>query len=789
MSQLELGRTQELWGAMTLEDFFTAAEMKDGLAALSRVEELLSVMEACVDSEGAGSSEAARQWAAVGSVLAATEKSECLDHFVQLKGLSFLNQWLRETQKWSNDGDGGSAEGLVNVLLGVLDRLPVDREKSAVSGIGSTVSQLCGHRSHDIRERARSLTNKWNHEEGTDSKPQSGLENGASCGEVGSLHPVNPSDTGENGENGDNCSEGSSGDLIQDARPPSDQNSRSHDAKVDPLAPSPAVHQESTDPAAGLSPGGGDADNGVDDSSGEDPSDGSKDPEVSMEEVNDSRNNVGDEGTTGDLKQAEEKARLNEGLGSMASSASLKPAADADINGMERRSDVGLGVSEGDGAVEEEDDDPPVSKDPLCSSSRGPDLGEEAEEAGTGPSEGNDPLFGKDLSHDHLPRNSSRASDDAADCTDAGEPEPEPPRSGRVPESRGDASKSDCGFDLNEDISLEEDAEPTIAFNTPGFPEVLCRKGSSPSSPPRAAADGGGAVSGSASKPSFMDIDLNVVDDDGGVAVGKLSGRGDSSMEVSSGRAERFSVDLNCIGNEDASPRQSPLRSPDHHQPSLRLFPASSSSSRLPSPRDFDLNDDPSALTASGSSILGISPRGTSSLRSYPDGDSDFLIMSSRAQDERRELFAENSQGFLGGILGVDLAAGSRRPPPYPPIPQPPPFGYSGLSIGPGSFQYMVDPRAAAMMPQSAAAADTMSRAAAPSALTSVGPPPLNLELDCTAALTGGRPLRQLFMSGSSSLAEEPVRPSSHPSAGTGMALKRKEPDHGWEPCKLSTNR
>ncbi|CAA7399661.1 unnamed protein product [Spirodela intermedia] len=742
---------------MTLEDFFAATEMKDGLTTLTRVEELLSVMKATVDSEVVGSSEATRQWAAVGSVLSATEKSECLNHFVQLNGLSFLNQWLQQSHKWSNDGSDDSVENLVNVLLGVLDRLPVDKEKSAASGIGSAVTQLYGHRSHDIRERARTLFNKWNHEEGTDSKSQSGLENGASCdnGPVNPGFEDSPTDK-EPGENGDSCSEGSSGDRIQDVRPPSDQNS--------PLVSSPAVHHESSiEPVAGFSPGGGEPDSRVDDSSGKDSSDGSKDVEIGVntEEIDTFRDNVGDEGTTGDLKEVEESGRLNDELDSMVSSASLKPTGDADINEVERRSEAGLGVSEGDGASEEEDD-LPVSKDPLCSSSPerswGPNLGEEAEEAGTGPSKGNDPPCG----------NSSRTSD-YADRTDAGEPEA--PSSFRVQQSYGDASKGNCGFDLNEDISLEEDAE-----------------GSSPSSPQRVAADGGEAVPGSALKPNFMDIDLNVVDDDDGVAAGKLSGRGDSSMEVSSGRAERFSVDLNCIGNEDASPHQSPFRSPNRHESSLRLFPASSFSSRLPSPRDFDLNDDPSALSACGSSGLGIAPRGTSSLRNYPDGYSDFLIMGSRAQDERRELFTENSQAFLGSILCVDLAAGSRRPPPYPPIsPPPPPPGYSGLSIGPGSFQYMVDPRGAAVVPQSAA--DTSSRAAAPSTLTSVGPPTLNLELDCTAALTGGRSLRQLFMPGSSGLAEEPPRPSSHPAAGTGMVLKRKEPDCGWEPCKLSTNR
>ena len=71
---------------MTLEDFFTLTEMKDGLTAPSRVQELVSVMQKEKDSEVKNAADATRQWASVASTIAATENKDCLDLFIQLDG-------------------------------------------------------------------------------------------------------------------------------------------------------------------------------------------------------------------------------------------------------------------------------------------------------------------------------------------------------------------------------------------------------------------------------------------------------------------------------------------------------------------------------------------------------------------------------------------------------------------------------------------------------------------------------------------------------------------------------
>ncbi|KAJ0974239.1 hypothetical protein J5N97_016204 [Dioscorea zingiberensis] len=147
---------------MTMEDFFTLTEMKNGLATSARVEELISVMQKQVDIVTNSTGDAARQWSTVAGTLAATDNKDCLQHFVQLNGVILLNQCLQEAMKCSDDAGDSSAEELVNALLGSLERLPIDNEKSIASGIGVTVEHLLGHKTCSIQERARILLDQWN---------------------------------------------------------------------------------------------------------------------------------------------------------------------------------------------------------------------------------------------------------------------------------------------------------------------------------------------------------------------------------------------------------------------------------------------------------------------------------------------------------------------------------------------------------------------------------------------------------------------------------------------------
>ncbi|KAL5780714.1 hypothetical protein ACOSQ2_011451 [Xanthoceras sorbifolium] len=146
---------------MTLEDFFSLTEMKDGLTALSRVEELVSVMQREKDCVVKNIGDAARQWAAVASTIAATENKDCLDLFIKLDGLEFIDRWLKDSQKFANDANESFVEESITAMLRALEKLHIDNERSMSSGIWITVESLLGHSSSQIQDRARALFDSW----------------------------------------------------------------------------------------------------------------------------------------------------------------------------------------------------------------------------------------------------------------------------------------------------------------------------------------------------------------------------------------------------------------------------------------------------------------------------------------------------------------------------------------------------------------------------------------------------------------------------------------------------
>ncbi|MBA0625534.1 hypothetical protein Godav_003321 [Gossypium davidsonii] len=142
---------------MTLEDFFTLTEMKDGLTSPSRVEELLTVMKKEKDVVGKNVSDVTRQWTAVASTIAATENKDCLDLFVQLDGLCFLDGWLKDAQDCGNESSGNFVEESITALLRALEKLHRNNERSISSEIRITVKNLLGHNSPRVQDGARLL--------------------------------------------------------------------------------------------------------------------------------------------------------------------------------------------------------------------------------------------------------------------------------------------------------------------------------------------------------------------------------------------------------------------------------------------------------------------------------------------------------------------------------------------------------------------------------------------------------------------------------------------------------
>uniref|UniRef100_A0A803NC18 TFIIS N-terminal domain-containing protein n=1 Tax=Chenopodium quinoa TaxID=63459 RepID=A0A803NC18_CHEQI len=101
------------------------------------------------------------------SIIAATDKLDCLDRFVQLRGLHVLNEWLQEVHK-GKIGDSGNikhndkfVDDFLLVLLRALDKLPVNLNALQMCNIGKSVNHLRSHKNFEIQKKARSLVDTW----------------------------------------------------------------------------------------------------------------------------------------------------------------------------------------------------------------------------------------------------------------------------------------------------------------------------------------------------------------------------------------------------------------------------------------------------------------------------------------------------------------------------------------------------------------------------------------------------------------------------------------------------
>ncbi|KNA12433.1 hypothetical protein SOVF_125980, partial [Spinacia oleracea] len=101
------------------------------------------------------------------SIIAATDKLDCLNQFVQLRGLHVLNEWLQEVHK-GKFGDSGnlkhsekSVDDFLLVLLRALDKVPVNLNALQMCNIGKSVNHLRSHKNSEIQKKARSLVDTW----------------------------------------------------------------------------------------------------------------------------------------------------------------------------------------------------------------------------------------------------------------------------------------------------------------------------------------------------------------------------------------------------------------------------------------------------------------------------------------------------------------------------------------------------------------------------------------------------------------------------------------------------
>ncbi|KAG6587484.1 39S ribosomal protein L47, mitochondrial, partial [Cucurbita argyrosperma subsp. sororia] len=146
----------------TLKFEITKIAEKGSLVDSEAVEKLVQLMLSDSDKkiDLAGRS-------ALAGVIAATDKVECLNQFVHLKGLPVLDEWLQEVHK-GKIGSGSSpkdsdkaVEEFLLILLRALDKLPVNLPALQMCHIGKSVNHLRSHKNLEIQKKARSLVDTW----------------------------------------------------------------------------------------------------------------------------------------------------------------------------------------------------------------------------------------------------------------------------------------------------------------------------------------------------------------------------------------------------------------------------------------------------------------------------------------------------------------------------------------------------------------------------------------------------------------------------------------------------
>lgn len=288
----------------------------------------------------------------------------------------------------------------------------------------------------------------------------------------------------------------------------------------------------------------------------------------------------------------------------------------------------------------------------------------------------------------------------------------------------------------------------------------------------------------------------------------------ESSMEVSSTRARRFHIDLNCVSENDDS--------------SCRLSPPASLSGH--SVRDFDLNDN---LTSMDPCIDAHHPgQGTRELRNGTlyDDPAVSLMGITRSPYSRSV-----GTGYPAGFSSLHGFTHGHAKPPQVAVSnmlssneemqrvhslqhkltyaQPPPphhvFLYNnGFCIDPNNglsstvysssfLPYITDPRGATVIPQILGSGALSALSGTPHIMSvpggpgpsdiSIIRPSFDLNGRATSSENGsrGESTRQLFIPVSNSALEEPVRSFQQvPLSATSM--KRREPDGGWDSHQLS---
>ncbi|CAI9116971.1 OLC1v1018275C1 [Oldenlandia corymbosa var. corymbosa] len=437
-------------------------------------------------------------------------------------------------------------------------------------------------------------------------------------------------------------------------------------------------------------------------------------------------------------------------------------------------------------------------------------------------------------------------------------------------ENSANPEKGLCNFDLNMDV-CSEDADhldnnsmsmpvsvvsASRAAAVPGLPVsplqfegALGWKGTAatsafrPASPCRIPemdkAHSTGGSNSSSKRDGCLVIDLNANEslDERGMdhplqekQIPVLSGlpSGESSVDASPRRSERIELDLNQASEDGDARIDWRTDGLVFHQRNgyISHSPSSSSSSKQPSLRNIDLNDQPSLANESADHHPFLSRLSHQSFSANPSvkrtDDTVISIMGMKVEVNRKDFTNPHPQSlpFLKNFdpaLDANMARnmGPLGMGPTIPYPHSASYGYNGgLTSGPalpftpamygpgGSFPYMLDSRGAPVVPQVMGSASNVppvfpqhpffmsitGPGTSPANGTAPGPSRNSFDLNSGLTLDGGANrdivgFRQFLNPGHHTFLMDDYMKSSNSQASTssGSGVKRKEPDSGWE--------
>ncbi|KAF3338265.1 TFIIS helical bundle-like domain-containing protein [Carex littledalei] len=112
-----------------------------------------------------------------------TANNDCLVKFVQMKGVTILDEWLQESHKGTQQGEhsnGKAVEELLLALLRALEKLPINLNTLRTCHIGKSVNNLRGHKNLEVQRKARFLVDMWKRRVDEEFKAQE-LKAGLTC--------------------------------------------------------------------------------------------------------------------------------------------------------------------------------------------------------------------------------------------------------------------------------------------------------------------------------------------------------------------------------------------------------------------------------------------------------------------------------------------------------------------------------------------------------------------------------------------------------------------------------